>query len=298
LNPTTFKIKGGNRATSDIADVLKSVLQKTNKNTISILVTDGIFSPGKGKNAQQYLVSQEIGIKDSFATFLSKVTNGAVIVYQLSSNFNGFYYNKVDAKKQIHEQRPYYMWIIGDAKQLSDLRKNVPDSKFINNGVQNVFTVIAGNQLIKYAIIPSSGKFRLSRIDNHTIEDLEKDSRTGKVKFAVNTDFSNLLFDNNYLLDTKNYDNTSKYNLDIKQDPVLNSNYSHIFTFTSDKVSQGTVSVKLKAKLSAWIETANDNDGTTAAKGKTYGIKYQIEGVFDAFTFNNDYYTEIKINIK
>ena len=41
----------------------------------------------------------------------------------------------------------------------------------------------------------------------------------------------------------------------------------------------------------------NDDNGSTAVPGKTYGIKYQLGGIYEAFTFENNYYTEIKINI-
>ena len=298
LEPANFKRYGGRRGKSDIANVLDSVLEKSGKNQISILVTDGIFSPGRGQDAEQYLINQQIGIKREFARFLERNPNAAVIVYQLSSNFKGSYYNKLDRITIINEQRPYYVWVIGDAKQLSNLRKQVPDSKFINNGVQNVFTAIAGNQPVKYAVIPGSGKFNPSRRDSHSIENLEKDSRSGKIQFAVNADFSDLLLDDSYLLNVANYDNDSKYALSIRPSAAKGSSYSHILTFTStDRVYAGNVSEKLKAILPDWIEKANDDEGITAVKGKTYGIKYQLSGVFDAFTFNNNYYTEIKINI-
>jgi hypothetical protein len=298
LEPSTFRERGGNRGTSDIANVIDSVLSETQDNEMAILVTDGIFSPEKGKNATEYLVNQQIGIKRRMADYLKKYPNSAVIVYQLSSNFNGTYYNNVDAKIKINEQRPFYIYVIGEAKQLANLRNNVPDSKFKGSGVQNVFTAMNGNQSVKYAVNPSIGKFKKSKKNTKTtIENLGKDSRIGKVKFAVNVDFSGLLLDDAYLLDIVNYENNSKYNLEIKPAASTKSGYSHLLTFTSDKVYKGDVSVKLKAKLPDWVEQVNDDGGTTAVKGKTYGIKYQIGGIFDAFTFNNNYYTEIKINI-
>ena len=300
LDPKTFKIKGGNLGTSDIADVIKSVMQKTDDHTISLLVTDGIFSPGKGKNAQQYIVNQEIGIKNSFATFLEKEKNAAVIVYQLSSQFDGIYYDKIDTKIPFIGQRPFYIWVIGKAKHLVALTRAVPESKFNGQGVQNVFSIMPGNQQVKYAVNPSIGKFKKSKKDpQKTIESLEKDSHTGKVKFAVNVDFSGLLLDENYLLDTANYENSSKYALEIKPSSTKNMGYTHVLNFSSDKVYKGTVSIKLKDKCPDWVERVNDDDGSTPAKGKTYGIKYQINGVFKAFTFDDEdkYYTEIKINI-
>jgi hypothetical protein len=45
------------------------------------------------------------------------------------------------------------------------------------------------------------------------------------------------------------------------------------------------------------VEEINDSTGIVPVKGKTYGIKYQIHGIYEAFTLSNDYYTEIKIKI-
>lgn len=298
LEPSTFQMKGGALGTSDISNVLKSVLKNTNKHSVSILVTDGIFSPGKNKSADQYLVNQQIGIKNSFSSFLAKEQNAAVIVYQLSSQFEGSYYNKEDAIIPLTAQRPFYIWVIGNAESLSDLASAIPTSKFNGSGVKNIFTVTTGGKKIKYALNPSIGKYTKSYSDTKTtIEDLEKDSRTGKVKFAVNVDFSGLLLDDTYILDIRNYENTSKYQLDVKPSSVKNIGYTHTLYFCSDKVYKGSVVVKLKAQRPMWVEDANDDIGLTAIEGKTYGIKHQIDGVFGAFTFDNKYYTEIKINI-
>jgi len=295
LEPSTFKKKGGDRGTSDIANVIKDVLVKTKGNEIAILVTDGIFSPGRGVDATEYLGNQQIGIKRSMSDYLKKYPNTAVIIYQLSSNFNGTYYDKVDTRIPINEQRPFYIWIIGDKKQVNKLRNSVPDSKFQGSGVQNVFTSTSGSQSTKYALNPSIGRYKKTKTTN-VIKGLKKD-KSGKIRFAVNVNFSDLLLDDNYLTDIKNYETNSKYTLEVRSN--AKNGYTHTLYFESsdNRIYKGEVLVKLKAELPAWIEMVNDDDGSTAAKGKTYGIKYQLGGVFDAFTFSNNYYTEIKINI-
>lgn len=296
MEPSTFMIKGGNRQTSDIAGIINSVLQTTGDHTVSLLVTDGIFSPGK-KDAAQYLINQQIEIKNHFAVFLDKRKDAAVLIYKLSSNFNGAYYNKIDTRITINEQRPFYIWLIGSVKNLIDLRRAVPESKFKGSGVQNVFSITTANRQVNYAINPSVGRFVKSRKDTQTtIESLERDKRTGQVRFAVNVDFSDLLLDDAYLLNADNYENNSNYDLEIE--PCGNAAYTHTLYFTSDKVYKGMVSVKLLTKIPDWLDAVNDDNGSTAVKDKTYGIKYQIAGVFEAFTDKNKQYAEIKINIK
>ncbi|GHT02203.1 hypothetical protein AGMMS49525_05340 [Bacteroidia bacterium] len=300
LEPSNFRAKGGNRGTSDIANVLETVLKETKAGKVAILVTDGIFSPGKGKDAEQYLVNQQIGIKRLFADYLKTNKTAAVMVYQLQSKFSGTYYNNVDASIPLNENRPFYIWVIGDVKHLCNLRGQIADDKLkARSAAQNlnIFTTMNGCQTVKYAINPSIGKFKKSKTDNKTIANLKKDSRTGKVKFAVNVDFSGMLLDESYLLDPNNYENSSKYDLEIKKSATTGGGYTHVLYFTSDRVYAGAITVKLKADMPAWVEAANDDAGTTAVKNKTYGIKYQLGGVYDAFTFTNRYYTEIKINV-
>jgi hypothetical protein len=299
LEPSSFREKGGDRGSSDLANVLASVLKDTTTNKVSILVTDGIFSPGEGKDGSAYLTNQQIGIKVNFSDFLKKNPTAAVMVYQLQSKFNGIYYNNVDARSMLNENRPFYIWVIGDVKQLCNLRKQITDNKLKERSAKqwlNVFNTMNGSQTVKYALNPSIGRWSKSKTEtNKTIRNLRKDSRTGNVKFAVNVDFSNLLLDESYLLDPANYENSSKYDLEIKK--AATKGYSHTLIFTSDRVYANPVTVKLKADLPTWIEETNDNDGVTAVKNKTYGIKYQLGGVLDAFTFTNKYYTEIKIII-
>ena len=139
LEPTKFKIKGGSLGTTDISNLLKSVLTETGSNEIAILVTDGIFSPGLGKDAEQYLVNQQIGIKSNMADYLKKYPNSAVVIYQLLSKFDGWYYNREDSKIKIEEQRPYYIWIIGETDLLNELIRKVPESKFKGSGKNILF---------------------------------------------------------------------------------------------------------------------------------------------------------------
>lgn len=271
------------------------------KNQVAILVTDGIFSPGKGKSAGEYLVNQQIGIKNTMAEYLKKFPNTGVVVYQLSSQFDGIYYNNEDSKSTIKSQRPYYVWVIGQADQLDELRRKVPDRKFKGSGVKNIFSITGSNFKVNYAVKIGSGNFDLDINDpKSTITNWDKDSK-GKqntARFSVNANLSGFLLDDNYLLDTSNYEvNNKDFKWTITRALPNNFGYTHTINFSSERVHKGIVSIKLKNKLPQWIINVNDDDGSKPIANKTYGIKYQIQGVYDAFTFKNQFYTEIKINI-
>ena len=302
LTPASFKAKGGNRGSTDIADVFKSVLSETDQNGISIMVTDGIFSPGSGVAADPYLDLQQTEIKNTMGEYLELYPNTALLIYQLSSQFNGIFYNREDYKIPINTQRPYYIWVIGDVKHINNLRSKVPDSKFKGGGVKNLFSITNGNKNIDYAVKIGSGKFNLDKKSpKNTIRKLKKDSRgrTNKVRFSVNANLSGFLLDEAYLLDVSNYKpNNNNYELTINKASSNSHGYTHSIDLSSDNVHKGRVSIKLKSNIPQWVEDINDDDGSDHVEGKTYGIKHQVHGIYEAFTFTDNYYTEIIINIK
>ena len=303
LEPSTFQIKGGNLGTSDISNVIKSVLNETGDNVISILVTDGIFSPGKGKDAGQYLVNQQIGIKSNVAEYINNNPNASIIIYQLSSKFNGKYYNYLDSPIQINAQRPFYIWLIGETKHLGMLRSKAPENKFQGSGIQNMFSITTVDKSINYAVKLGSGKFNLDKENpKTTITKWEKDSKglsENIAKFSINADLSGFLLDDSYLMNEENYELSDKdFSLSISKAVNNNFGYTHTLNLSSSMVKKGMLSVKLKSKIPQWVYDVNDDYGATAVLGKTYGIKYQIQGVYEAFTFDNDCYTEIRIFIK
>jgi hypothetical protein len=304
LEPTTFRNKGGIRKVTDISNILKTIYKETDANQIAILVTDGIFSPGKGINANDYLLNQQIGIKTNMADYLTKYPNSAVVIYQLSSQFDGYYFNREDSKSQIREQRPYYIWIIGNSAHVSELTRKVPKTKFKGSGVQNVFSIIRGPRPTDYAVKLGSGNFDLDEGNpKKAIINLEKESspgcsRSGLVKFTINANLANFLLDDNYLENPTNYEiNNKDFTIKIAKACKNNFNYTHQLNLTSPSVHKGEVSIYLKTKIPQWVEYINDSIGILPLKGKTYGIKYQIHGIYEAFTIKSNNYTEIKINI-
>ena len=300
LTPKSFKAKGGNRGASDIADVFKLVLSETDQNHISIMVTDGIFSPGRGVAADSFLRRQQTEIKKTMGEYLDSLPNTGLLIYQLSSQFNGIFYNKVNDKIPINTQRPYYIWVIGNIKHLNRLRNRVPDSKFKGGGVQNLFSITDSSQKTDYAVKMNSGNFKLDRKSpKNTIVNLKKETkgRHNKVRFSVNANLTGFLLDDAYLLDASNYEMNNNYNLEIEKAPKNNHGYTHTLNLSADKVHKGKVSIKLKSNIPDWVEAINDSDGSEHIEGKTYGIKHQVHGVYEAFTFTDNSYTEIIINI-
>lgn len=299
LEPSEFKKRGGDRGKSDIADVIRSILKETNENDISILITDGIFSPGRDLsgnpvNADEYLKNQEVGIKTAIASQLKKQPNFAVIVYQLVSRFDGTFYNKIDTRIPCQANLPFYIWIFGQSSDLAQLRSMVPEDRFEGSGVQRMVS-FTSSQDVDYEVIKSSNMSKKS--GQHEVVGLTA-NRNGDMRFSVNVNLKSFLLDEYYLDNINNYEISDKdYTLNVgaKQEQTK---YSHVLSFTinKNKRKNGQLDVKLKMSKPDWSDV-NDDEGETYVIGKTYGIKYQIDGVYSAFSFKNKYYTDIILDI-
>lgn len=307
LDPNSFRLKGtvpgeNSRGTSDIDDLLRSIIKTTNENIISILVTDGIFSPGSGRDANEYIAAQKVGLMGTFSTLMNKIKNAAVILYKMESQFEGTYYDKTDTRIPYKGLRPYYIWVVGSTENLTELLNKVPKNKF-NTEPEEIFMISEVSHQPKYIVDDNFGNHKKNRNNNYVVEGLTKD-KSGKVRFAVKVDFSGVLVDESYLSNPDNYFyNLNNYSLEI-QKLDKNPKYTHKLKFTSRdaRPHPGVMSIKLKMEEPQWAESSNDNYGGKPLEGKTYGLKYQIDGLYEAFTKDmkdeQKYYNEIIIKIQ
>lgn len=115
IEPIDFRKHGGNLGTSDIAIVLDSVLSRHKKNDVSIFISDCIVSPGNKyasspQSLDNYLLEQRTKIKKSFVQSLEQAKGDlAVVICQLTSLFDGRFYNKFDRPTSYKGLRPFCM---------------------------------------------------------------------------------------------------------------------------------------------------------------------------------------------
>ena len=312
LEPSSFKQQGGNLGTSDIADILDKIIEHTTDNDISIFISDCIFSPGKQykqkDNADEYLVAQQIAIKNHFVEKINAMPQFAIIVMRLISQFNGFYYNKFDDRTNINDNRPFYIWLMGNSSQLKRIIDTVAISEIKGSGVQHIFMAARSNKPLSYGILPQLGigKFNPDKSNpKTTITNAKIDSKAGNNKFqlAIGVDYSHILLPDEYLINPDNYTVSNKaYTIEIIKNPNKNSSYTHIIKLNLIQpiVSKGVIKISLLNSLPSWVNTYTDKVGLDinddGAMEKTYGLKYLIGGVYDAY--KNQDYGSITINIK
>ena len=303
VQPTQFKKAGGNRGTSDLADIFDKVVPLSG-DTLCLLVSDMIFSPGGKKNADDYIKRQCNRIKEK----LSNVDdNVSVLLYRFEGKYNGTYYDKQDERSLFNGVRPFFLCAIGSDEVLRQLR-----------GIEGKLSVPIKNKCIithhadgvGYAVIPNgNGCYKVVKNNNHAITGAKlskgkghtKNYRQPKLTIHIMVDFSKLLCNEQYLLDTSNYitDNAHYRVVNIRK--VEHPRFSHILQIETSSNNAANVCISLKNKIPGWIYRFNDNEGLAAKPTDsvqcTYGLKRMVGAMFDAFKSDKSTICDIKISI-
>ena len=314
LEPADFKMKGGKRGTYDMSNNLDTIISQTHDNEVSILVSDCIFSPGKKykakDNADEYIVAQQIGIKSHIVEKLAENPNFSIVVMRLISQFNGIYYNKFDDRQPINNDRPFFMWLMGDRSHLSTILNKVGVNQIKGKGVQNIFMISKPLTTIPYNISlpqPGNGKYEIAKAEEHTISKAKTEGKGEDTRFhiRISVDFSKILLPDEYLMNPDNYSISNKaYSIEISKYSGPNqSRYTHTIKLKllQPVLSKGCVKIALLNTLPQWIGEYTDESGldinASGAMEKTYGLKFLLGGVYDAYS-SNEQYGSITINIK
>ncbi|WP_299989356.1 hypothetical protein [uncultured Pontibacter sp.] len=328
LSPDSFRAKGGNKAASDLKDIITKVLGQVDTKNAVILVSDYVFSPGKASgSATDYLEAQSVGIRMDFVQKL-KQTDISVLILHLEAPFEGDYFNKYDTKINLREasiNRPYYVWILGTDEQVQSI--------ISNNIVKNIrgeilnkayFTSHRDTRIPNYKVQknPKIGTFELDKSDfKKSIIDAEKEKRDKNKDlfgFTVAVDFSDYKIDEKYFEDPINYEiSNSSYTIKItantdRSSPALN-NFTHLLHLSTYDLKSEELTIQVLPKTPKWVYTVTSYDDTgiktdKSEHSKTFGFKYLINGVAGAYGYqlDNNYgdsstpkaISEIKIKIK
>lgn len=311
LTPNMFRVAGGNTTTTDMADIFKLILENTANDTVSIFISDCIFSPGNIKTPEAYLTNQQIGIKESFAKYALNHPNFGVMVYQMSSNFNGRYYDFRNRPHQYNGERPYYIWVMGNVSYLALLRDAIPNNKFKGSGVNNFW--FASNIYfddINYSVLlaPRIGTF--DKIGKANLRNMKTD-KDKEFMFTIAADLRllELMLGDDYLMDSSNYARlidkklSEEIMIDIKRNELTKSPATHNFSLTTENfIPKGEINVILQCLTPKWAYSMTDDDDATlddTNKMKTYGLKYLLDGVQQGITARNSgYYMNMIVNLK
>ena len=131
LTPANFHQAGGNLSSTDLGGLIGKVLNRVDKNTVCMFVSDCILDL-PNRDAQKFLTNCEITIKDEVINKMKRVPNLGVEILKLNSDFEGKYFYPNGADEVLSGvKRPYYIWMFGNKYQLAMLNKKVPLSRLV-----------------------------------------------------------------------------------------------------------------------------------------------------------------------
>jgi hypothetical protein len=310
-------------ANTKLNNIFKTILDSTEENTISILISDCIYSIG----ADDALKSLDEAENTTYNAFLMKLKNDptpwSTMIVQMESSFNGSYFPYTSDKDKFTHQGtlPYYICVVASQANMNAFTHNNILKLREDKGYCNRYILSAEKEKdLYYSILlytDKNGRFKANRQEStseyvHGIEDIDmNDGGSGcsrraagseKLQFSVAVDLSHINVDKDYLLDANNYFTTDTLNFRVTKVEPLNKNNTnssdwkrianskkkptHKIVVTANGTAYSDFSIGLKRQMPQWIHDCsiiNDTREELIQDRKTFGLEYWVNGISDAY---------------
>lgn len=313
---------------TNLNQIFKMILGKTDNNTISILFSDCIYSIHGSDNAVDLLQDEKSLTKDAFLTkWKNDKVPLATTIVKMKSKFDGKYYPFTGDDKGYYMkgERPYYICVVANQEVLDDFNKNIELKADKVEGFENKYTLLSEKSKdLYYSVLQSTlnrGRFKSDRSKTkptyiHGIRDVDLVRGVDRLQFAVAVDYSNVQAENDYLTNPVNYTVTTN-NFTIKEilpidsvkdmsvhdkNRIANSKPTHIIVLEAKTKAVSDVAFVLNKQMPQWIADSSTEDDTLQEKtaGKTFGLSYWVTGIAEAYQtiYSDDkYFFECSISI-
>lgn len=270
LSAQSFKEGGGNRASSELVDMMQKMLANANDRTISIFTSDCILDPGTA-DAMKMFKMRMVKMRALISDYLSKHEDFGIKIYCLKSSFNGNLFPPGGKPISFNGTRPYYIWVFGSNKLMGMISKKISASSLLSNIEHTVSFVNCEN--VPYTIT----KEFATGVNANGVMEIK-----GSKEFQIKIDFSQTLQDDAFLTNIKNYKQTSPVAVINKITKISSKNdkYTHLLDVSFKTSGSEQLYLELN-KYPKWADDINDDKGTD--KKRTCGIKYIINGISDAY---------------
>lgn len=263
-----------------IDDILSLVMEGVNDSITNILISDYCFTSDNGS-----FQTAESGITKIFTENVAKNPNLSVSMFKYISDFKGKYY---PGGIRCNQPRPFYVWIFGNNRQMKKLIS-------INVKNANCGMLSLQSQTEIPFIIKTNNARMFDKDGSIKVKEWNKDRNPvrGEVSYSllIEANMSNIVLPNEELLNKDNYSLNTGYELvDIRK--ISDSIYDYIVS--TNKPSPGNIRLSYEIpELPKWVINSNYEGNGIPSDSTTLGVKYLIEGVYDAFNnkTNNEYFS-------
>jgi hypothetical protein len=314
----------GNRNKSDLNGVFSGALDKVNDNSVSIMVSDGIYSMStKGQSILTQLNNASGDTRDSLFIRLQDNPNIETVVIKLTADFIGEYFS--ESKQELvpfpWNERPYYIWFFGTTNNINKVLESI-EIRNTEGYKETAHYYVIDNRDAMYSIT-NIGKNGYDKLEpagfqlkkQISVKASNRQNSKGNFSFSVAVDLKNLPLGSKYKEDKNNY-KAKSFNVDsvipvsdklIFKDPSLKHiiekksfHPTHLIFLSTNKVSTDKIEIKLENNELGWIEKSSNPDDTNPDNKTTFGFEYLMTGISEAYSKVNDNknYLSLKIEIK
>lgn len=284
LTPEAFARAGGNRANTDLRQIIDTIVRANGSKTVSVFVSDCILDIPQ--NAINYLGNCQVSIKNTFKEALAKYPSLGVEIIKLESKFDGYWYCGHNSELLRNVKRPYYIWVIGDKKYLAEFNEKAPVDEIIG-GIKE-YCAYATPQPIPFDI--AKNKY----VINHT----------GKINVEVLVNLKGALQSGSLCKNISQYKSANPAQVSITSVNEItdtSSKYSHVIALEIENpqtLKSETITFSYP-QLATWISKSDDSTGQNikANLDKTTGLLALIKGVAEAYS-NSTTYGTISFDLK
>jgi len=315
--------KVASEKSSEMHKILEMIASKTDSNDISLFVSDCILSyPDRVIKSNPEINRQKAPgelkalVKSTFLKL--KRDHISASLYGFNSAFFGNYYTYQNAKLKLDgQERPYYLWVIGNKELVSKFNKKLADL----NNFKPVLDLNFG--LFDRTIDQFETFYTYERVGNWKAEDKSISELTASKKspsvFAIAVDLSALPGS----ISTPEYLNqhlkTSSENLDFKIKNILLAedldksvlkprekefleNNTHVIVIEVSDIYKDKASINLKLPLvydnGYKAMSTMDDRNLDSIPGKTFAFEHLIDGVREAYENADENFIHISIPVK
>jgi hypothetical protein len=285
----------GDVTNSNLNAMFERALTSAGGDSISILISDGIYDVGKQSDPLNALINEGKGLRTRFIQRLMK-ENLQTLLVQFTSRFKGDYFPGMGGViKDIDQERPYYIWIFGN----SDLLTKYFSEQYLRNldGYNNMarFFVVKDFN-IPYEVVAHNtlGTYRTDRRRSHLLTGISTDRNTKEFQFSIATSYGEVPYPESYFTDADNYTSSPNYEVtEVSTADQLSGllfkalpfEPTHLITVKANGNPAGDLQVNLQYAFPGWIENSTtENDRSNPVDtGTTFGLKHLTQAIREAY---------------
>lgn len=287
---------------SDLNRMFNIALDSVKTNQVSMLISDCIYDIGGNNDPLLELQTKGHALKNHFYRKL-RDQNISTIVMKFSSHFRGAYYPACTPSgdiKQLDQQRPFYIWIFGDAGIIEEVYSESRMSDL--NGFQS-YALFKKMELSSFPYtgigIGTTG-YRINRQNKINFE-VYGNSRNANMDKTITlaVDYSNLAGFGDYVFNKDHYLLSEGFIIDeVKRIEdidefewerwrrTIDFDATHIIKIkTPVNPPTAEINVALQLILPNWFEetTTNNDAKNTVDTNTTFGFTTLTNGITDAY---------------